>query len=244
MYDLARDVLTQVTFEGDNAAARWTRDGRQITVASSRYEPSYPHYNISPDGSGGWERISEEQEPSCCSLAAWSPDGAMVYSKMTPTGSDMWFLSAPDISPAPLIEMQGSQRRPAFSPDGRFIAYESDESGTNEIILRGFPNVDDGQRRVSDAGGKWPVWGPNGQEILYVSSDGIMRVAVRDIETSSLPSLGRPVLVFEVSGLEWFGLSPDGQTFALSRVPVESSATEINIVLNWFEELKERVPVP
>ncbi len=144
--------------------------------------------------------------------------------------------------PRPLLETTADETSVAFSPDGRFIVYQSAQSGGTDIIVRPFPEVDERQFRV--AAGRNPVWSGNGREILYVTDDGVSRVTVDADAGSTSLTLGRPSLLVDMPGLNSFDISPNSENLAISRVPIEQAATEIHVVLNWFEELKARVPIP
>lgn len=160
------------------------------------------------------------------------------------TGLDLW-LGVPGQEPAPkpLLATAANESAPAFSPDGRFIAYQSDESGTLEIYVRPFPQVEARRELISRSGGTAPRWSRDGSEIFYVSERGLMRVPVASARGGSATlSLGQPSLALAMTGLTSFDVSPDGRTFAIARVPIEKAAKEIRVVINWFEELRRLVP--
>jgi Tol biopolymer transport system component len=135
---------------------------------------------------------------------------------------------------------------PVFSPDGRWLAYSSDESGRREVYVQPYPGPG-GKWTISAEGGSEPVWNRNGRELFYRSGDRMMAV---EIVTQPSFSAGRPKLLFEGRYLPStvqtanYTVSPDGQRFLMvkPRAADESAPTQINIVLNWFEELKRRVP--
>ena len=153
-----------------------------------------------------------------------------------------------------LLQEKYIEIQPKISPDGRWIAYTSDASGWSEVYVRSFPDVDRGKWQVSTSGGNSPLWAPNGQELLFLSNENsVMAVAV---ETGPKFSHGTPkslfrssnVLVSLTSGTPW-DISPDGRRFLMLK-PVASTGAapaaigprQINIVLNWFEELRQKVP--
>ena len=153
-----------------------------------------------------------------------------------------------------LLQTNFLETQPRISPDGKWIAYMSDESGRFEIYVHPFPDVDKGKRQVSTSGGREPKWSADGRELFYRNGDEIMAVSLR---TEPALSLETPAVLFRgvfdfarYDQNSMWDVQPDGKRFLMIK-PAEmlddESATEpwgkINIVLNWFEELKERVPV-
>ena len=244
VYDLERGVLDRITYRDDNLRPTWTADGARLTYQSNA-DGSYNYYSMNADGSGEPERLLSSGQEFSNSTPAWSPDGEhLVYAASSEeTGSDLWIVSpGQEPDPRPLIDSPAEESSPRFSPDGRFIVYQSAQSGATDIVVRPFPDVDDRQWRV--AAGRQPVWSGDGREILYVTDDGISRVTVdADAESTSL-SLGRSSPLVDMPGLDSFDISQNGESLAINRLPVESAAREIRIVLNWFEELKRLVPTP
>jgi Tol biopolymer transport system component len=136
---------------------------------------------------------------------------------------------------------------PQFSPDGRWLAYVSNESGRYEIYVQPYPGPG-GKWQISTEGGTEPVWNPNGRELFYRSGDKMMAV---DVATQPSFTVGKAHVLFEGpyqpswTSAQNYDVSPDGQRFLMLK-PVESTEaapTQINVVLNWFEELKRRVPI-
>jgi len=136
---------------------------------------------------------------------------------------------------------------PEVSPDGRWLAYTSDESGRREIYVQPFPALG-GKWQVSTEGGAEPVWNPNGGELFYRDGDKLMSVPVT---TAPEFTAGKPVLLFEghyevdpfSNDARNYDVSPDGQHFVMIKAEGDSrGTTEIVVVLNWFEELKRLVP--
>ena len=132
-----------------------------------------------------------------------------------------------------------------FSPDGRWLAYVSNESGRYEIYVQPFPGPG-GKRQISTGGGIQPIWARNGQELFYRNGNRMMAV---EITTDPTFSPGTPSLLFEgnylsgIAFLPYYDITPDGQRFVMIQEGwTDSAPTQINVVLNWFEELKRRLP--
>ena len=145
-----------------------------------------------------------------------------------------------------MIEGPFDQYHPSLSPDGRWIAYQSNESGRVEVYARPFPDVASGKWQISSAGGVHPVWARSGRELFYRSDEEMMAVA---IETEPTFSPGNPTVLFEDPYLRGFrreyDISLDGQRFLMIKEGSSNDAPrELHVVLNWFEELKRLVPAP
>jgi serine/threonine-protein kinase len=247
VFDLERRVLTRLPLAGDNALPAWTRKGDRVTFVSNA-SSAYNHYSMPFDGSSAPEALfpPEAVQAFVPSRSTWSPNERhFVYGKPGgKTGVDIWIHTPGQKStPKPLIATGATESNPAISPDGRFIAYQSDESDSVEVYVRPFPNVDAGRELISRSGGTLPAWSRDGTEIFYLSDKGIMRVPVTSNRgVAARLSFGQPSVTLAMSGLSGFDVSPDGRTFAIQRVPVEKGVKEIRVVVNWFEELKRLVP--
>jgi serine/threonine-protein kinase len=143
------------------------------------------------------------------------------------------------------------QSIPQVSPDGRWMAYYSDESGQGEVYVRPFPEVNKGRWQVSVAGGTEVLWSPDGRKLFYLNGDAVMSVKV---ETEPTFKPGKPETLFRgtyspVTTMEGhpFDVSPDSKRFLMMKLPGATLSAggprKINIVVNWFEELKQRLPV-
>jgi len=255
LYDLSRETLTRSTFEGtQNYNPLWTPDGKRIAFESNRAGPINIFWPLA-DGSGGFERLTTSEYLNA--PMSWSPDGRLLnFIGIDPTtGVDIWVLRMGDppagsgqVRKAQLfLQTPFNENTSRFSPDGRWMAYISDESGRNEVYVQPYPGPG-GKWQISTEGGTEPVWNPNGRELFYRSGDRMMAV---DIVTQPGFVAGRPRMLFEKryeaapAPIVNYDVSPDGQRFLMIK-PVdqeEAAPTQINVVLNWFEELKRRVPV-
>ena len=246
LYDLSRETLTRLTFEGNsNVNPVWTPDGKRIAFQSNKEGPVNIFLQLA-DGSGGLERLTTSeylQAPH-----SWSPDGQLLaFIEGSPTtGVDIWVLRLSDRKTQPFLRTPFTEGGPRFSPDGRWLAYVSDESGRYEIYVQPYPGPG-GKWQISTEGGTEPVWNHNGRELFYRIGDKMMAV---DIATQPGFAAGKPRMLFEgpylptAATIQNYDVSPDGQRFLMLK-PSESAGaapTQINVVLNWFEELKRRVP--
>ncbi len=254
LYDLSREALTRLTFEGNaNTYPVWTPDGKRIAFSSNKEGPFNIFWQLA-DGSGGLERLTTSEYPPVPN--SWSPDGKLLaFIESNPiTGWDIWVLQMGDASAGsgqvrkaqPFVQTPFTEGAPRFSPDGRWMAYISDESGHREIYVQPYPGPG-GKWQISTEGGTEPVWNPNGRELFYRSGDKMMAV---DIATQSGFTVGKPHMLFEGQyqptpvTFPNYDVSPDGQRFLMLKPAEQAQAapTQINVVLNWFEELKRRVP--
>jgi Tol biopolymer transport system component/predicted Ser/Thr protein kinase len=247
LYDLSRDTSTRLTFEGNvNNAPVWTPDGKRIAFSSNKEGERNLFWQLA-DGSGGLERLTTSEHVHTPS--SWSPDGQLLaFVEITPTtGRDIWVLRLSDHKAQPFLRTPFDEGAPRFSPDGRWLAYVSNESGRYEIYVQPYPGPG-GKWQISTEGGAEPVWNPNGRELFYRSGDEMMAV---DIATQPGFAAGKPRALFEGRYLPTpftfpsYDVSPDGQRFLMVKPTEQAQAapTQINVVLNWFEELKRRVPV-
>jgi serine/threonine-protein kinase len=242
VYDLARRLLTPVALVGDNSDPAWTREGDRVVFVSNAVG-SYNYYSAPSDGSGTPEPLFVSAQGYSGVPPVWSPDGRhMLYVKPSgKTGLDIWDRpSGEKAEPRALIATASNESNPSFSPDGRFVAYTTDESGKSEVYVRPFPDVN--SRRWLLSGGRAVRWSRDGTEILFLTGKGLMKVPVTPARGDVPPSFGQPSLTLPLEGINSFDLSPDGKTIAITRVPIEKAAREIHVVVNWFDELRRLVP--
>jgi serine/threonine-protein kinase len=246
LYDLARETLTPFTFEGSlNQLPAWTPDGKRIAFQSNKEGQNNIFWQLA-DGSGRLERLTTSEYPNF--PRSFSPDGQLLaFIEVNPTtGYDIWVLRLKDHKAEPFLRTPFNESVPSFSPDGRWLAYISDESGHFEVYVQPYPGPG-GKWQISTDGGTEPVWDPNGRELFYRSGDKIMAV---DIATQPGFAAGKPRMLFEGPYLPTpatfpnYDVSPDGKRFLMLKPTEQAQAapTQINVVLNWFEELKQKVP--
>ncbi len=274
IWDLVRETLTRLTFdEGQDIVPIWSPDSKRIAFHSMRESAVLKGamgggvFWKSADGTGEDKLLCLGSEgrliPYC-----WSRDGnALLITQFIDDGmenQDIAMLSMNDDNALkPLLTESYMEMQPQLSPDGGWLAYCSGESGQNEVYVRPFPEVNKGRWQVSTNGGNSPLWSPDGSEVFYLigNTEGAMAV---DVETEPTFKPGKPRLLFSGSyvgaapadGVPW-DIHPDGKRFFMMKpIGAASGATEIDeteaattqpkitIVLNWDEELKQRVPVP
>ena len=246
LYDFSREALTKFTSEGSaNTAPAWAAGGKRIAFQSNKDGAPNLFWQLA-DGSGGLERLSTSEYVQV--PMSWSPDGqVLAYIEINPnTGYDIWMLRLSDHKAQPFLHTPFNESVPRFSPDGRWLAYISDESGRYEIYVQLYPGPG-GKWQISTEGGTEPAWNPNGRELFYRSGDKMMAV---DIATQTGFAAGKPRMLFERHYVPTPGtnsnydISTDGQRFLMLKATDQEQAapTQINVVLNWFEELKQKVP--
>ena len=249
IHDISRSLKTRLSFapEDESLPVR-SPDGKQI--AYSHRHSGQSDVVVKPaDGSGEAQPlVSTEAREDICD---WSADGTRIlYEVRDPkTGSDLWYLERkPDGSgyeSHPFLQTPFNEQGARFSPDGRFVAYCSNESGEVGVYVRPFPQG--GARwQVSSGEGRQPRWRRDGKEIFYVEGDTMIAVSV---STRAGFSVGKAARLFQNPNLPYpsggfafrYDVSPDGQRFVLREpVDTEDSQPAIRVVLNWFEEFRDR----
>ena len=256
IWDVVRKNLTKLTFDKNDARTPiWTPDGKRIVYWSNHRNEAFGGvYWRAADGTGEVEKLASIPDRAYpCSM---SSDGKtlVLQEVLSMANTDLSLLSMEgNRTRKLLLQTESIESQPKISPDGRWIAYASNESGGMEIYVSPFPVVNKGKWQVSNGGGFFPLWAPDGQELFYLSWTSAMAVAV---ETKSAFSFATPKALFRNTniGFSFLGASwdihPDGKRFLMMKplastgaAPATAAPRKINIVLNWFEELKQKVPV-
>jgi len=244
-YDLARETLTRVTFDQKSTSPCWTPDQKHVVY---RTEAGLYQVMVQPlDGSTAPRRLHSEADPIV--VSGITPDGLTVlFNRYGTADSDI--MAAPmdgHEAARALWEEPGPQYAAVPSPDGRWLAYVSQTTGENEVFIR----------TISGQGGKWqvsgdtglvPVWAPDGRELFFVRGDTMMSVSIEASEMNI--TAGAPKKLFDFPpgrrserDIRSFDITPDGKQFILMRSANPGvGRRNINVVLNWSEELKARAP--
>jgi len=244
IYDLSRGTLERSTFDGQAQFGSWSADGRKVVfLASNGAIPAL--FWKDANRSAAAEKLLDADRPE--RGGSWSKDGSLLTFTIQDamSGWDVWTRSLNGgRTPHRFTSTPFNETNPEFSPDGKWIAYQSDESGKDEVYVQPF-STDGSRILVSTDGGMEPLWSADGRELFYRNGDHIMTAAVT---TQSTFRVGKPTRLFDKR--TWtlatdrnFDVTSDGRRFLMI---VESeqvaAANHFNIVLNWFDELKRLVP--
>ncbi len=230
----------------------WTPDSQRIIFSSGRAGVA-SLYVQAANNTGTVERLTTSSQGGA--PLSISPDGTRLIARevVPTTGVDLRVLrldlakppGTPSRQTEPLLHTTFTEDNGELSPDGHWLAYQSNESGRFEISVRPFPNVDDGHWTISTSGGTRPLWARSGTELFYFDGAGAMtRVA---IQTAPAFSAGTPTKVFDTPYYtratgRTYDVSPDGQRFLMIKTSGTEQAPSMVVVLNWLEELKVKLP--
>ena len=251
VFDIPRGSLTRFTYEGgDEQNPVWTPDGKRLAYASQRGGTPAMYWKPA-DGNETPEQILAPQHPQRPS--SFSPDGRfLAYTEVHPqSGLDIWTVRLDERAPRQpelFLRTRFDEDLPLFSPDGRWLAYRSNESGRMEVYVAQFPGAAV-KRQISIGGGDQPLWAPDGKQLFYANGNRIMSV---DLNSESGLHSTKPRMLFErafssssadsgIWGHTW-AVFPDGKRFLFVENPAQAEVRELRVVLNWFEELRARVP--
>jgi len=241
IHELVGGTRTRLTFDPSlHQAPIWSPDGKQILFNSSR-KLGTQLYLKNADGSGSEEEVADLGTFTLVNVWDWSRDGKYVLVRKA---NELWYLSWPERAAKPLLQAKWTVQSAQFSPDGRWIAYVSNETGSREIYVSPFLSTN-GKWQVSNGGGQEPKWRQDGKELFYISADGrMMAVAVK---SGASFEAGSPVVLFQthrrqpVSAQDFasYDLSADGQRFLIATRVDEANAAPLSILLNWASEMEK-----
>ena len=238
---LDRGPSIKLTLEGnDNFGPAWTPDGRSVTFSSGHATGATDLWTERADG--GAPAVMQVHEKRNLYNAGWSPDGKWLIFRtdVTSPGSGDILAIRPGIDSAPvsIVATAFTEMTPALSPNGRWLAYSSNETGADEIYVVPFPNTSAGKWAISAGGGTEPLWSHSGNELFYRAASGDL-VAVA-IHTQPRFSLGHSAALFPTAGFTshrfapQYAVSPDDRRFLMIRA---GTPDQLIVVENWFEEL-------
>jgi Tol biopolymer transport system component/predicted Ser/Thr protein kinase len=258
IYDKQRDSMSRLTYNASGGIyPLWSPDGKHIVFRL--FSPGVHAMEwIRSDGAGEAQRLLDgrnEMDPG-----SFSPDGRrLAYTEESAeTGSDLWTvaldLSDPEHPKAGKAELflrtPFSERDPAFSPDGHWIAYTSNESGMPELYVRPYPGPG-GKWQISTGGAEYPKWSRNGRELFYETwNDNAIMVAdytaTADSFSASKPRVAASVRMIDAAGIPNWDLAPDGKRFAIFPAPNQAAedkgSVHVTFLLNFFDEVRRRIP--
>ncbi|HUV13209.1 MAG TPA: hypothetical protein VMY18_06175, partial [Acidobacteriota bacterium] len=237
IYDLVRDAWSRFVPEGESRDPIWSPDGRYVTYGVKR-EGRYGLFRKRYDGSGPEERLTFNDRPEWLDPGSWSSDGnVLFFDKPDPElDGGIWMLNS-DGDSEPFLQSPHYECCPRISPDGKWIAYNSDESGEEEVYVKPFPDTG-GRWQISTQGGSNGIWSRDGRELFYRKGDTMMKVS---IQTDPSFNAGRPESIFEGryrhTGRD-YDISLDGKRFVMIRPEAPFTTTQLNLILGWSAELK------
>ena len=245
LMELVRGTLTRFTFDqAGDLSPIWSPDGSRIVFASDR-DGTPNLYQKAASGAGNEELLLKSDHRKI--PLDWSADGKFIlYQELHPkTSSDVWALPlSGEQKPFPYLQTEFDERQARFSPDGKWIAYSSNESGTWQVYVQSFPAMG-GKWQVSTSGGAQPQWRRDGKELFYLSPDRkLMAVGVKGDGSkfeASLPSVTFELRIISV-GLpgprNFYAAAADGKRFLVTSLLGDPTATPTTVVLNWTADLR------
>jgi Tol biopolymer transport system component len=249
IFDMNRGTLQQLTFDsGMNRGVAWNRDGTRIAFSVQR-DGTENIYWQPADGTGKPEQLTEGKRPQL--PLGFTPDGEyLLFTEPAAPPFDMYMVGLADRKIRPLLTSpKFTEQNGEVSPNGRWLAYQSSESGIDEIWVTPFPNVDDGGKRlVSSGGGTRPTWSASGKELFYFRvPDTIMAVPVTTDGVRFAfgnPAVAVTANVLAPLGGRTYAVSADAKRFLVIKNAAQgpTPSPQLVIVLNWLEELKRLVP--
>jgi eukaryotic-like serine/threonine-protein kinase len=238
--DLARGTSSRLTF--DPASDRfpvWSPDGTRIAWSSDR-EGSFQIYQKLASGVGPEELLLKSEIPSL--PTSWSADGKFIlYTGVDPkTSLDLWVLPlVGDRKPFPFLQTPFNEYGAAFSPDGRWIAYQSNDQGVYEVYVQTFP-ASGNKWKVSTDTGAFPIWRRDGRELFYIKFGALMSA---EVKPGSSFEAGVPKVLFDLAGrtrgAPVFAATADGQRFLLVSQVEDPTNSQFTVVVNWSADLKK-----
>jgi len=231
VYDLARKSRIAISTESHSLGSAWTPDGRHVT-----YTAQGDIVWRAADAGSPAERLLARDGPQY--PTSWTPDGRLlIFDDGVPNKYDIWILPLHG-EPSPLVATPASELGGQLSPNGRWLAYHSNESGRYEVYVRPFPNVSSGKWTISTSGGQRALWSRDGKELFYLVGSSVMRVAVSGHESTFRADAPEELFSgpFDPSGM--YTISGNGTHFLMVEADPDARPTQLNVVQNWAEEVR------
>ena len=245
--DLARNVTSRLTHDERGSTA-----GRDVVWSPDGLELAYSLYTKSAattadigvrktNGVGKEDVIVDSSNPEY--VEDWSADGKfLIYATWAPTPNDFWAVGLADRKPFPVLQSPYRKDEPHFSPDGKWIAYASEESGKWEVYAVSFPKADQ-KRQISNSGGSQPRWRRDGKELFYLAADGKLMVVDVTTSASNIQS-GIPRVLFDTRlsmspTMDQYAVTADGQRFLLLKTVGGEASEPLTVVVNWPSIVKK-----
>jgi serine/threonine protein kinase/Tol biopolymer transport system component len=241
IHESTQGAATRLTFDpSGHQAPIWSPDGKQIVFSANR-TLGFRLYLKNADGSGSEEELPDLGSAAQANAWDWSRNGKYVLVKRS---NELWYLSWPERIAKPLLQAKWTVQSAQFSPDGRWIAYASNETGSMEVYVSSFP-IGAGKWQVSSAGGQEPRWRQDGKELFYLSGEGKMMAV--PVKMGAGFEAGSPVTLFQthrrqpISALHFFSydVSGDGQRFLIITKVDEANTAPLSILLNWASKMEK-----
>ena len=248
VYDLERDVSTRLTFgEGYDGDQVWSPDGTEVAFTSDR-DGVPTVFRKHADGSGEEKAVVPGAENPTFATS-WSPDGRYIIGQRLGQSYDLWYVDLQEGSVETYLATPFSEGSPRFSPDGRWVAYESSESGRLEVYVRRFPSGS-GKWQISDGGGAQPNWSRRPGELFYRTDEGLMVVPVDGSGSSFSAGKPRSLLTgpylggtegFSIQGYSFpdYDAGLDGRRFVMFPREESGRRGHVTLVTRWFDELRK-----
>jgi serine/threonine-protein kinase len=252
VYDVGRSSSTRLTFGGTNNGPVWSPAGRDL-LFSKLGTGTAELFRVAADGSTAPMPVTATEATG--RAGTWSQTDVVALLGGDGQRSQIWTLPMSGNAEASLfLESPFRLSYPAFSPDGRWLAYTSNESGADEVYVQAYPRSG-ARTRISTDGGLGPMWSGDGRELFYTRpaapNSGRQQMVAVDVDTADGFRAGRPRALFESDFAQTgpfrnYDVTPDGRRFIVARTAPESlppPVTQMHVVLNWTAELERRVPV-
>jgi len=242
-------IITRLTFDpAEDGLPVWSPDGKQVAFVSSREGGMFQLYRKPASGAGQEERLTEGGgNPKA--VLDWSKDGKyLLYREQNPgTGRDLMALPLEgDRKPIVVVKTQFPENTGALSPDGRWVAYSSNDSGHAEIYVQAFPGSagPGGRWQVSNGSGYDVRWRGDGKELYYETNDGSEEMMAVALQTGPLGVRAEPprmlfTAAFATGGLRQFDVTPDGKRFLMILSSGPANDTPLTVVANWQAALRK-----